>query len=148
MYGSVRVSATFMSHRCPFSVAASETHCANRDCCWRRAPVTGVNKTGTTLSKIVTVQVLILICQHRLPAPLTVAGWYFLLPYLNRFQLFGLLIKVLTFFSNLPGAQHSFWARIFLEKASGQVKNTLKAILSDLRIIWELRPGWKSVKTF
>jgi hypothetical protein len=61
-----------MSHPFPFSVAASQTHCADRDCCWRRAPVTGVNKRETTLSEIVTVQVLILICQHRLPAPLTV----------------------------------------------------------------------------
>jgi hypothetical protein len=69
---SVRASATFMSHPFPFSLAASQTHCAGRDCCWRRAPVTGVNKRETTLSKILTVQVLILICQHRLPAPLTV----------------------------------------------------------------------------
>jgi hypothetical protein len=49
-----------MSHPFPFSVAASQTHCADRDCCWLQAPVTGVNKRETTLSEIVTVQVLIL----------------------------------------------------------------------------------------
>ena len=84
MYGSVRVSAIFMSHRCPFSVVASQTHCANRDCCWRRAPVTGLNKRETTLSEIVTVQMLIQICQHRLPAPLTV--WYLSNRVLNSFS--------------------------------------------------------------
>ncbi len=50
----VRASATSMSHPVPFSVAASQTHCAraDRDYCWRRAPVTGVNKRETTISEI------------------------------------------------------------------------------------------------
>ncbi len=74
IFGSVRASAKFVSHHCPYSVAISWAHRANRDCCWWQAPVTGVNKRESTLSEIVTVQLLILFWQHGLPAPLTVCA--------------------------------------------------------------------------
>ncbi len=64
--GSTGASAICVNHLCPYSVSAG------RDCCWRRAPVTGVNTGETTLSEMEAVQVLILIFQHGLPAPIAV----------------------------------------------------------------------------
>ncbi len=68
MYGSARASAIFMSHPCPFSVAAARYTAPTETV----AGGEGVNKIETTLSEIIIVQVLILICQHRLPARRTV----------------------------------------------------------------------------